>query len=101
MTKSYWDHVQTGDLTPGLALKMTGERNVAKSNALATIGAHGKAGGGDAAEATAFGMLDGVSVALVKFYGGPAAAEVLRHYAEICGRRPAKGEAAASEAAAS
>ena len=45
-------------------------------------------------EAFGFGMLDGLAVRLVLWYGADAAAEVFRHYADVCQRQGGKADEA-------
>ncbi len=82
MIKSYWDHVKSGDLTPGDAMKYQAVRQEGRVDATARVKA-----ARDAGEPVVFGWLDVIAVFLVTWYGPVAAGEVFRHYAGVCERR--------------
>ncbi|WP_062114052.1 hypothetical protein [Aureimonas sp. AU40] len=84
MTKSYFDHVQTGELDAGTALTMKLTRDAGRKAVAEVLGL--AAGRRDSA---AFGMLDALAVEMVRVYGPAQADEVFRHYASVCARQHA------------
>ena len=90
MTKTYHDHIKTGDLTQMEAIKLQSDREAARSGMAATLDA--TAAQGLPADTSAFGALDTIAVRFVQWYGAAAAADVFRHYAEVCGRQDKKPE---------
>lgn len=89
--RSYSDYIKTGQMTDLQAIKHNTVRNGARTHIAATLAAHVRDGW--PADAAAFGILDTIAVKLVEWYGPAAAGEVLRHYAEVCERQPAKVQA--------
>ncbi|GGD19950.1 hypothetical protein [Aureimonas glaciei] len=88
MTKSYFDHVATGELDAATALTMKLAREAGRE-----AGRHVLATAQERADSAAFGLLDYLAAALVRMYGPDDAAAVLRHYADVVGRQADPREA--------
>lgn len=82
MSKSYYDHIKTGQIDPMKATEMQVGRERARAGMASFLAAPGLP-----ADAMAFGALDTIAVKLVQWYGAAQAGEVLRHYAEVCERQ--------------
>jgi hypothetical protein len=82
MTKSYFDHVATGELDAATALTMKLAREAGRE-----AGRHVLATAQERSDSAAFGLLDFLAGALVRMYGPDEAAAVFRHYAEVVGRQ--------------
>lgn len=91
MSKSYYDHIKTGEIDPLKATEMQVGRERARQGMADFLNTKGLP-----SEALAFGALDTVAVKLVHWYGPEDAAKVLRHYAAVCERQKSKAEAAAN-----
>lgn len=91
MPRSYLDYIKTGQMTDLQAIKHNTVRSQGRIHIAAALAAHVR--DGLPADAAAFGVLDTLAVKLVEWYGPGAAGEVLRHYAEVCERQPAKVQA--------
>lgn len=85
MQRSYSDYIKTGQMTQLEAIKHNTVRNGGRVAMAGVLAAHVR----DSlpADAAAFGVLDTLAVRLVEWYGPAGAAEVLRHYAEVCERQ--------------
>lgn len=82
MTRSYFDHVSTGELDAGTALTMKLARDAGRE-----AGRHVLATAQERADSAAFGLLDYLAAALVRMYGPTDTAAVFRHYSEVVGRQ--------------
>ena len=90
MSRSYFDHVKSGEISAADALAMKQARDAGNAAAVRVFDL-----AGEYQEPAAFGLLDRLAVQFVKWYGAKAAGEVFRHYARICERREPGKEPAA------
>lgn len=83
MPKTYFDHVKTGAMSAADAMSAQKARATGRSVAASALPSFPAVN----QEAYTFGMLDTMAVRFVEWYGPAAAAEVFRHYADICERQ--------------
>jgi len=82
MTKSYFDHVASGELDAGTALTMKLSREAGRQAVAQVLKVAAQR-----RDSAGFGMLDALAVEMVRLYGPAEAGEVFRHYADVCARQ--------------
>lgn len=90
MTKSYLEYVKSGAISHEDAM----HADPMRANGRQTVESVLRPDPLPIQEAFGFGMLDGLAVRFVHWYGAGAAAEVFQHYAAVCERQGDKADEA-------